>query len=190
MTLLNMKSLFKALTGIFAGAVLVLSHSANAVIIEYELTDLGGGDFLYEYTVTNDDFAPGVAGLTFYFEADEIDELSLVFGAPAGWDPLLLPGTLGLVGAAIDFFALFTTPIALGDTLGGFSLEFTWTGGPGGPGDQFFEYYDDLGSGFLPGFTVAAPPPPPPPGIPEPATLSLLMMALVGLMLGRKKHKA
>ena len=194
MTLLNMKSLIKTLTGTFLGAALLVSQSASAVIIEYDLIDLGGGDFMYEYVVFNDDMIEGVDGITVYFEPLEIDEASVVFGAPPGWFPSLFPGD-PFFGAGLDFYVDFAIPIAIGETLEGFSAAFSWTGGPSGPGDQFFEAYSletptdpfSAFNAFIDGFTVAAPPPPPPPGIPEPSTISLLLLTLIGLVYNRKK---
>ena len=194
MTLLNMKSLIKACSGALLGAVLLFSQSASAVIIEYDLIDLGGGDFMYEYFVFNDDMTEGIDGITVFFEPFEIDESSVVMSAPPLWTTFLFPGD-PFFGAGLDFYVDFAIPIGLGESLGGFSASFTWTGGPSGPGDQFFEAYSlevpsdpfSAFNAFVDGFTVAAPPPPPPPGVPEPSTISLLLLSVLAWFSNRRK---
>ena len=187
MTLLNMKSLIKALTGTFLGAALLVSQSASAVIIEYELTSLGGNSYQYDYTVTNDDLVAGLELFSILFDETLTENLVFVAG-PLDWDIVVLqPEPLLPFPGIYDALAL-GSPIALGETLSGFSVSFDWLGTGGAePGEQLFELFDANFAFLGDGLTIAAPPPPPPQGITVPSVFYLLILGLMALAMGKKR---
>lgn len=171
-------------------AFLLVAQTANAIAINYNLIALGGDDYRYEYTVTNDgSLGAGIALEWFAILFDPVlyDESSLTIvtaDPPASdWDELILGSGL-LIDAAYDVFAL-AGGIADGGNVTGFAVEFTWLG-TGAPGAQPFEIYDpfsfdviETGSTHT---TVSA--------VPEPGTLTLLfisVMAAVAVM--RRKRQ-
>lgn len=160
-------------------ALILLAHTqtAGAIAIHYDLTALGGDDYRYEYTVTNDgSLGAGVAleWFAILFDPALYDETSLniVTANPpaADWDELILGSGL-LIDAAYDVFAL-GGGIADGDNVTGFAVEFTWLGA-GMPSAQEFEIYDPVSLNVIEtGSTRATVT-----SVPEPGTLTLLFLA-------------
>lgn len=135
---------------------------AQATIVDYALTDLGGSQWQYHYTVHNDTLGTGIDEFSIYFDTGLYENLTVV-SAAADWDPIVIEpdaffGSPGLY----DALAL-VAPLAPGATLGGFSVQFAYLGG-GTPGSQYFEIVDPndftvLDSGYT--VAVAAVPLPP-----------------------------
>ncbi len=168
--------------------------AAQASVIVYDVTELGSNRWRYDYEITNDDLPDPITWFTVWFDRDQYGSLcsaDLLTGicgvtplAPAGWDPFvaqpdpLLPDD--------GFFDLFTTGtgIANGQTLGGFSIEFTWLG-IGAPGSQA---YDIIGTDpALPlqsSMTIRRVPT----AVPEPGTLALLGIALLAMGFVRRRE--
>ncbi|ANB03668.1 hypothetical protein ECTOBSL9_0942 [Ectothiorhodospira sp. BSL-9] len=125
-------------------ALVFASQAALAIPIQYKVESLGGNDFRYEYTVTNDgSLGAGVAleGFTILFDTDLYDEGSLLIVTAdplaSDWDEFILAGGLG-VDPAYD---AFEAAIAVGETVSGFKVEFYWLGS-GTPGSQPYQIYD------------------------------------------------
>lgn len=171
-------------------AFLLVAQTASAITIHYDLTALGGNDYRYEYTVTNDGSLGAGAALEWFailFDPTLYDEttLTIVTADPpaSDWDELILGSGL-LIDAAYDVFAL-AGGIADGGSVAGFAVEFTWLG-TGAPGAQSFEIYDPVSFDVIQTgstrTTVSA--------VPEPGILALLfisVMAAVAVM--RRKRQ-
>jgi hypothetical protein len=161
--------------------VLGLIPSARADGISYSLTALGSGNWAYTYTVTNTDEASGLYVFDIYFPSvsstDALNYSNITETAnpdPTNWfTTVLLPSAPNLGGI---YDELATNPLGQGDSLGGFSVSFTYTG-TAALGAQYFEIYDTsydlLGSGTT---TLSTTP------IPEPSTLILLVSGVFGFL--------
>jgi hypothetical protein len=159
-------------------ASVALAAPSAALSIEFVLTPIGVDSYRTEYRVVNDgSLAGGAAVLLFdlLFPTDLYLESSLVIATPnppaADWDELLLASAPG-VPAAYDALALGTGVLANSD-VSGFAVEFTWLGGPAGPGPQQFEIVDPITFALLELGTTTP--------IPEPRTLLLTTLGLVSL---------
>ena len=170
--------------------VLMLSAFAGpsrAGVITYGLESLGNDQWRYDYSVTNDSLVGGLSWFTVYFAADLYDQLcggsfetpcGIAPTAAPGWDPIVIHADPLLPD--LGFFDVSTAGpgIALGDTLGGFSVSFHWQGS-GTPGSQPFDFIvpgDEALSIVESGFTT----PQPVTSVPEPGSLPLLAIGLFG----------
>ncbi|MDH5512086.1 MAG: VPLPA-CTERM sorting domain-containing protein [Gammaproteobacteria bacterium] len=173
---MRIRSLAAGLLAIFG-----FVSQASAVSIQYELTPLGGSQYRYIYTVSNDgSLGTGIAIGLFdvMFDPALYQESTLAISTPAplasGWDQLLLASAPG-VPAAYDALAL-AGGIADGTSLGGFAVDFTWLGA-GTPGSQAFAIYDPASFALLEeGATRNLAP------VPLPAAAWLLGSGLVALL--------
>lgn len=127
-------------------ATIGLSSPVFAVSVQYELLPMGGSNYRYVYTVSNDgSLGAGIAIGLFdvLFDPALYDESLLTITTPAplssNWDEILLASAPG-VPAAYDVMAL-AGGIPVGATVGGFAVDFTWFGS-GTPGNQPFAIYD------------------------------------------------
>lgn len=164
--------------------LLLLANPAKAIIIDYDLTSLGGDSYRYDYTVTNDgSLGAGVAleWFAILFDPALYDESSLSIVTPdppaSDWDELILGSGL-LVDAAYDVLAL-AGGVAPGDLVSGFAVEFTWIGA-GTPGAQVFEIYDRQTLAVLETGLTA---------VPEPSTLALLLLSLPAIAVAAKRRR-
>lgn len=177
-------------------SALLWSGSAQAILIEYELTNLGGSKYRYGYTVTNDGAAP-VEAFLITFDESLYSEASLKHVTPAPlstrWQEEILGSIPGISPAeySADVSADLSRAIQVGASLGKFLVEFEWLGS-GTPGSQPFEIYDlddadpvnqpwqlvatgqtRLGEGG-------------PVGVPEPAALALFGLGFLMMRLARR----
>ena len=169
---------------IFASSLLVilcsLTAPAHAASVQYSLVALGGNDYRYVYSVTNDgSLGSGVALQLFdvLFDPTQYLESSLTITTPSplsgDWDQMFLASAPG-VSAAYDALAL-AGGIADGTTVAGFAVDFTWIG-TGAPGSQPYEIYDPSSFDLLGQGVTASP-------VPVPAALWLFASGL-GTLLG------
>ncbi|PKM36756.1 MAG: hypothetical protein CVV06_09390 [Gammaproteobacteria bacterium HGW-Gammaproteobacteria-10] len=135
----------KIVYSFLAFILLSAANPVQAVSIFYTLIDQGGGNYRYDYTVTNDgslgdDFV--IENFSILFDPDRYDETTLTFVSPesisVNWDELILSSGVG-IPAAYDALAL-SEGIALGQSISGFSVQFAWLGGSL-PNSQVFEIY-------------------------------------------------
>lgn len=153
---------------------------SQAVSVTYDLIALGGNAFRYDYTISNDgSLGAGVAVELFdiSFDASLYQESSLVISTSSPlnteWDENILASAPG-IPAIYDAFAL-NGGIAGGASATGFSVSFTWLGGPQGPGGQVFEIFDPVTFALLEAGTTNAASP-----VPVPGTMVLMVSGLLG----------
>ena len=159
--------------------------SSYAVSVQYSLSSLGGDNYRYDYTLINDgSLGAGVALelLDINFDPALYLESSLnIVSSPSlssDWDQYIL-GSAPSVPAAFDIYAL-TGGVADGASLGGFSVEFTWLGGPAGPAAQSFEVFDPLSFASLESGTTTL--------VPLPGAFWLMLSGLLGLVRWSKRR--
>lgn len=176
-----MKIVYSFLTFILLSA----ANPVQAVSIFYTLIDQGGGNYRYDYTVTNDgslgdDFV--IENFSILFDPDRYDETTLAIVSPesisANWDELILSSGVG-IPAAYDALAL-SEGIALGQSISGFSVQFAWLG-EGLPGVQLFEIYDPTTFELIyQGATL----------VPLPGALTLFITSIFGLSIVGFKRRS
>ncbi|MFT3816444.1 MAG: PEP-CTERM sorting domain-containing protein [Rubrivivax sp.] len=170
------------------------ANRVQAATISYTLTSLGGQDWQYSYIVGNDDGSPAsLEEFTIYFGAGLYGNLQLT-ASPPGWDGLLIQPDDALPAAGFLDGLASGTGLSAGESLGGFSVSFTYLGS-GTPGSQHYDIVDPLTFAVLASgstaLAVAPPPPPPPDGtVPEPGTLSMLSLAALMAVVRRGKRNA
>ena len=108
-----------------------------------------------------------------YFDLGIYENLS-ISASPADWDGIAIdPDPLFLPDDGFADWLALGAVIGLGETLGGFSVQFDFLGAdPPGPGAQFWEIvdpvtFDPLASGFT---ALVA--------VPEPSSITLLAFGL------------
>jgi hypothetical protein len=145
-------------------------------MVSYIATDLGGGQFQYEYSVTNDTLGVPIRQFTVWFDVDLYDNLVITTQDPLAsqWNEIILEKT-GF-GLPIGYDALADDAgVPPSGTVGGFLVRFGWVG-VDIPGPQFFEIIDPLTSQTIDsGYT------------PEPA--SILLLGFGSFVLLRRRRR-
>jgi hypothetical protein len=165
---------------ILIGLVAACGMAANAAILQYNATALGGGLWRYEYTLEGAAPAGGFDGLTIYFEASSYAQLANPV-TPLDWDPLVVQPDTGI--PADGFLDLLNLDGLLTGNVGPveFSVDVEYLG-VGVPGSQRFELYQSTPFDVVAlGQAGAAN------DVPEPATGALVVLALGGVMLTRAR---
>ncbi|PKG99732.1 PEP-CTERM sorting domain-containing protein [Paraglaciecola sp. MB-3u-78] len=156
--------------------LLSVSYSAKAVYIEYELNLVNGNTYQYDYTIFNDDIAAGIEEFAIFFDYNTTENLAVV-ASPAVWDSLVIQPDTGLPDDGLFDSLALASPISLGGSLGGFSVQFDWLGSNSGPVAQAFEVYNPSTFAVLAsGSTLSS--------VPEPASLAMI---LIGLLLIKRQ---
>jgi hypothetical protein len=150
---------------VLAAVAVWLPATARATVIEFEVTNVAGDVWQYDYFVDGT-FVGLQEGFAVYFDETLYADLVAIGPSPADWDVLVLDPIVALQSDGIyDALALVDNPTFSGP----FSVAFTWLGA-GIPGSQPFEKYALDGSlqpvPIESGDTV--------PLVPEPATFLLL----------------
>jgi hypothetical protein len=184
-----LKMLFRTTLGICVPMIFLAFQASADTVISSALTDLGGSEYQYTYSVFNDgSLGPSVSIQLFdiFFNPAlyEAGSLDIVTPNPPSsqWSEEIL-ASVGTTSADYDVFAL-DGGIPVGDTVSGFAVQFEWIG-QGLPGAQPFEIsdpntFDVLQSGetTLPGPT------------PEPSTFWMLAMLVPIALVGYRSVKA
>lgn len=161
---------------------ILASASANAVPIYYEAEALGGNTWQYNYTVDNDDPADPVYEFTIFFDLGLYSNLRLA-SAPAGWDALAIEPDANLPDDGFYDALALAGPVYPGQLLSGFSIVFDYLG-LDSPSSQRYDIIDPATFEIISsGLTER----PASTHVPEPGTLMLLLMGLVGTSLLRRR---
>lgn len=163
---------------IAVGLFALFCAAANAGILQFETTALGGDIWRYRYTLQGQAPSGGFDGLTVYFEPTSFGHLTNL-AVPVDCDPLLIQPDIGI--PADGFLDL----LHLGGLLNGsfgpveFSVDVEFLGN-GFPGSQRFELYVSE-----PFDVVTSSETQQAAAVPEPATFALVATALGCILLGR-----
>jgi len=163
--------------------VCALSGAVSATTIRYDVAALGGQNWRYDISVENDTLATPIDEFTLYFPSAAIPSLS-TSGQPASFDPLVFPpNPVFFPNWAVDYLAS-SGGIPTGATLEHFLVDVQFTA-PGAPGGFAFDIVDpDTFAILESGDAVAIGGG----GVPEPATLALVCLALLGVSGSRDRE--
>ena len=154
-----------------------VSFPGGATTIAFDVTNVSGNSYQYNYTVTNDTLSVAIEQFAIRFDVNLFQNLRLA-SAPAGWDPLAIqPDPILSDDGFYDVLALTSPGIAVGATLAGFSVQVDFLGA-GAPGSQAFDVLNPLTFAVIDdGFTVRS-------GtvvVTEPGGLGLMALGLFAL---------
>lgn len=172
-------------TVVIAMALLAASaRPAQAAVIEFQTTNLGNDQWMYEYFVSGFNFGAD-QGFGIFFDVTLFTNLSAAAdSAGSDWEVLTIqPDTVLTSDGIYDALALG----ANASLAQPFSVSFSWLGGPDSrPGSQRFEIYQlaDIGTPLAIGETTPRGVSP----VPEPSTL-LLVGAGTALAAIRRRRK-
>ncbi|MEM7613022.1 MAG: hypothetical protein AAF270_15160 [Pseudomonadota bacterium] len=132
---------------ILALLVLVITpFRANAVSITGTLTELGGNDYLVDYTIENTGEVALIEQFSLLFDAALFGGISdAAIAAADGWSGITFgpEPLLGFNDLVVDYLIdSGATGLGVGDLLSGFSVAFTWLGSGDSPISQPFEIID------------------------------------------------
>jgi hypothetical protein len=167
--------------------MILLAFQANAsTVIDYGLIALGGNEYQYNYSVSNDgSLGPNVPIQLFdiFFNPAlyEAGSLDIVTPEPISseWSQLAL-ASVGTTPADYDVLAL-DGGIPVGDTVSGFAVQFEWIG-QNLPGAQAFEISDPNTFDVLQSGETAT--------TPEPSTFWMLAMLIPIFLVGYRSVNA
>ena len=171
----------KKILTLFIAIVLFLgiTSTANATTILYDVSNLSGSTWEYNYTVKNDSLGVDIEEFTVWFDYTLYENLA-VTSAPSDWDPIVIEPDASLPDDGFYDALALVSGIAPGASETGFSASFDWLG-IGTPGSQFFEIVDPNTFATLDSGNTAP--------IPEPSTFLLMGIGLAGLVGYRRKFK-
>jgi hypothetical protein len=162
---------------IFVALFILSFTSLQAVMVQYNAVLTGGNSWVYEYTVINNE-SYDIRSISITFDTSEFTDLVLTSppDISTAWDEQIFSFTPG--SEIYDVLAVGDNKIGVGETLSGFSVSFTYSGGDL-PDSQFFEIYDpdDYTEPLTSGWTIP---------VPEPAAVVLLLGGLAVMRLKKR----
>ncbi len=165
-------------------SALMLPTATQANPIFFDVENLGGTQWRYDYTLGND-VAPDIGWFTVYFDLEQYTNIAIV-ASPTDWDPLAIQPDPGLAADGfVDWFSL-GAGVLMDDILTGFSVTFDFLGA-GTPGSQPFDINAPTpGDPFQPtaisqGVTESNA------VVSEPGTLTLLALGCLALLHSRRR---
>jgi len=155
-----------------------MSAEAGQVEISYNLSDLGGGRWEAEYSVSNVSLGLAVEEFTLYYDYGKYANLAAVTASPLadGWDEVVAQPEPLLHDAGMYDALTLGAGIGIGETVSGFAVRFDWLG-QGGPTYIPFEVVDPDTFQTLATGTA----------MPEPGTGAMVLMGALALCRRRRR---
>ncbi len=168
--------------------LLIISTPLCATTIFYNVSNTGGNSWTFSYTVENDDIDEGIEDFSIFFDYGLYENIS-VTGIAVDWDAFEVQPEIILDPKEKGSYNAYTlnSPIAMNESLSGFSVSFDWLGN-GTPGTQYYEIYadgnyeDEIDHGDTQLADQGGSDP-----VPEPSTLILFATGLLGYLLSRRR---
>lgn len=163
----------------------IFGVAAEAAVVTYTTTHLGGTSWRYDYSVAALAGDPTIEEFTIFFGVSYAN--LQVAATPGGWDSIVVEPDAGIpADGYFDSLGLIAG-VSPGASAAGFAVDFDFLG-VGTPGNQHFEVVDPqtfevLTSGFTKSLEA-----PPLGTIPEPTTTWLMLLAF-GLVIGSVSHR-
>ena len=166
--------------GLVAWLAVVGALPAQATVVRYDLGNVAGNTWQYDFSITNDSLATSIGEFTIFFDQALFSHLQLV-SAPVGWDPLAIQPDMGLPQDGFFDWLALGPGIAQGQSLGSFRVRVDFSG-TSAPGRSLFQVVDPktfvtLDQGFTTPVVTA---------VPEPGSMALLSTGLL-LLLGKSR---
>jgi len=162
------------LISLCSAAMMAFWSTSDATTIVYDLSNVAGNTWQYDFTITNDTLPGAIDEFTVFFDRNLFENLQ-AGSQPADWDPFVAqPDPSIPADGFFDVLAL-AGGIDPGTTLGGFQVlvDFLGTSTPGNP---YFTIVDPnsfatIAEGVTRSSVAAQ--------VPEPGTLALFAAALL-----------
>jgi len=163
-------------------AGLACVSTAQAAMVEYSLTALGGDVWRYDYSLSNIGPAESFDEFTVYFDAPGITGITAV-ATPAGWSSLVVQPDPQLPDAGFFDALSLSGAVPAGSVISGFSVSFSYLAGLM-PGAQRFDLVvSEPFQTVYSGVTAATPS-----SVPLPAPAALMLLGL-GALASRARAK-
>ena len=156
--------------------VFTVVNPSIATTINYEITNILGNRWQYNYSVYNDSLTSDIEEFLIFFDHNAFDNLAVV-DSPLNWDPLVVQPDSSLPDDGYFDILALSSGIAPGTSLSGFLIDFDYLYS-GTPGSQYFEVRDSTSFDLLEtGNTVLVSG-----NVPEPNTMFLAIIGIVPLL--------